>query len=92
MVTITITLHEFGAAISKLTAAVLESPGEDLASLCMGAGSKCQQLAVAVLNMLRTTQHGKLLSAHVQSLSQQMDKATKHLNHTVKTQYKNTIF
>ena len=88
VVTMVMTLHQLCTSISMVTLAVVEGCGHtaDMEGLCVSAGSKCQQLAVAVLSMLRTTVQGKALSTHVQTLSQHMAKAAKHLNHIAKTQ------
>ena len=88
----TTSLYQMGASFSVVTVAMVKecdhtpsSLPDDLEGLCVSVGSKCQQLAVAVLSMLRTSQHGKTLSAHVQTLSQRMAKAAKRLNHSIKT-------
>ena len=89
VVTMVMALHQVGAAFSSMTAVVVDhapSQPADLENLPSSRpGGKCQQLAVAVLGMLRTTQQGTAHTSRVQAHSQHMTKASKHLNQLLKT-------
>ena len=89
VIAMVVALHQLIASFSSVIGVVMDdTPTHQPAimeSLYVSPGTKCQELAVAVLGMLRTTHQGKTHTAHVQTLSQQMAKAAKHLNHVVKT-------
>lgn len=88
VVTMVVALYQVDASFSSMTAAMVDhSPSQpaDMESLASSPGGKCQQLAVAVLGMLKTTQQGTGYISHVQTHSQHMTKAAKHLNQLLKT-------
>lgn len=88
VVTMVLTLHKLAVTVSSLTRSFLAVSDDtfdtSLPSVCGDAITQCNQLAVSVLGVLKSSETGKGLSPEVQAYSQRMTHAGKTLNQLIK--------
>ena len=95
VVVMVLALHQVASSISALSNTFLEvnalpphtlqaHSSDSLSAACADTIAQCQQLAVAVLSMLKSSETGRGLSSEVQLHSQLMTQAGKTLNQLAK--------
>lgn len=80
-------LHQLTTSISKLDHAHLDMTNHTpdvIQTASVEAIGVCNQLAVAVLGVLKMSDSGKVLTSHVQVHAQLMSQAGKAINHLLK--------
>ena len=87
VVTMVMTLHCLATCVSRIDHAHLNTTDHTpnvIHTESMAAIGVCNQLAVAVLGVLKVSETGKMLSSQVQTYAQQMAQAGKSLNQLLK--------
>ena len=87
VVTMVMLLHQLATTVYRLDHThldVKDHTPDVVQTESLEAINVCNQLAVAVLGVLKGSESGKVLAAHVQTHAQNMSQAGKALNHLLK--------